>query len=341
MDLSTTSWVPVELGDVVVDGVGYGWQRALVSGHRVDRTGASWPVLLAVAESGHAVPAPGLPGPGSVRSAVYLEPDSVVVSLEPSGRSLHGCFHCGFEETPEDEHLNRSVASWCVMGDEDPIVVAEFADGVLRAWESGVSAPSEEGVLLRRTGPRDDLVLGAGEITAHVLGVLSEDGAEPAPGWWRTVPDRASGLAWRRVRPKDPPDAWTSILSTIGGPYVAGHRAGRPVVFSADGNELEAPWVRLDAEHPHVAVLSAPRRRPGAAFPAGLEVALQSATEGPQLWTCDGPGRWFPVGLPGRRLQAAAYAVQGGDPWFVIDGRLWRPTGGAAGAARFVDPEVP
>jgi hypothetical protein len=303
-------WEPVDLdGGAQITGIERGHHASVIAyGHQGDGP------FAAVIDPDRGARRLQLPGSGPVSSVAVSESIELVVEEVPP---LHviggGPSDSPFEVIHEVDH-DDVVRLWPVCGDEDPQVVVLTSTGRLRVVDAASDDPAEgEGLWL----VADDLgsaplLVGQGQVAAMVAGSLRGGLHDSGEQLW--VSDFYNG--WERVAVDPTPDRFTDILSGMF-PAVAGHRAGRPVLFDQSGTSLDAPAVPLDPDRPQVCVASSGRR---------VVLALQSAEAGPQLWV-GGAGRWTVEPLPPGRLQAARRT---GDSqvWVVIDGRVWHGTVG-------------
>ena len=151
--------------------------------------------------------------------------------------------------------------------------------------------------------------MGQAAVVACVAGLLRGGGHEPGHQLW--VSDPYDG--WTRLDLEPAPEAFTDIYSGMSA-AVAGHRAGLPLLFDEYGTRLETPAVPLQPDHPMVCVLNASDTE--------VELALQSAEAGPQLWIGGAVRPWTVEPLPTGRLEAAR--AHGETLWVLVGGHLWR-----------------
>ena len=101
-------------------------------------------------------------------------------------------------------------------------------------------------------------------------------------------------------------------------PCFAGHRDGRPLAVTAEGDVLSSPSVKLDPSSPTVLVAI---RRHDADSDDHMKLVVQ-AVDGVQLWTRTTRG-WHAQTLPGDVLHAARNDRESSTLWFVTDNLVW------------------
>ncbi len=211
----------------------------------------------------------------------------------------------------DDVDTSDLVRLWPVCGDEDAQVVTLDEDGRLRVIDVvGGDPPEGLGLWAVAAESRSTPILvGQAAMVACVAGLLRGGGHEPGQQLW--VSDPYDGWTRRELDPA--PEAFTDICSGFSA-AVAGHVAGHPLLFNEYGARLETPAVPLQPDHPMVCVLSGSDTE--------VELALQSAEAGPQLWI-GGAGRpWTVEPLPPGRLDAARGHRK--NWWVLVGGQLWR-----------------
>jgi hypothetical protein len=305
-------WQPIELGEAVATGFERGhYDTMVVYGHLVGGP------FAAVVDPGRGVQVLDVPGSGAVSFAAVSEQIELAIEglpplhlledrLPGSPGKPHGRFEvCGDVDTGD------LVRLWPVCGDEDPQVVALDKDGRLRVIDIAVGDPPEgPGLWVAEEDPRSSSILvGQAGMAACVAGLLRGGGLEPGQQLW--VSDFYDG--WTRLNLEPAPEAFSDIYSGIRA-AVAGHRGGFPLLFDEYGTRLETPAVPLQPDHPMVCVLSASDTL--------VQLALQSAEAGPQLWVGGGGSPWRVEPLPPGRLEAAR--AHGDNLWLVVGGQVWR-----------------
>ncbi|HET6167027.1 MAG TPA: hypothetical protein VFE07_09380 [Marmoricola sp.] len=312
--VTTSQWVPVDLGDVEARGIVWGWDRAWVHGYRRP-SDEHVPYVAQVLDSGD-VSEYDVPAQGRLSSVCRLEMQLGLTIGDAPSRLVFVDDDVRQGYVAADEWFETAARTWMTMGDEDPFYVAEWEDGRLTAGEPW-HEDYPEGGGLRHLGRPEELLVGSSDASPYVAGrLLGGDGGEAAVGLWTCSPDMGTygPGGWQRCELDVSPDGFTQIRSSIQ-PSFAGHLDGRPVVWDHDRTGVDVPDVPLDPEHPQVLV---PWRLD--------ELALQTRDEGPQLWSRADRG-WSPRPMPPGRLDDAAVCTTSGLVWVVVDGRLWRPVG--------------
>ena len=211
-----------------------------------------------------------------------------------------------------DVDTSDLVRLWPVCGDEDAQVVALDKGSRLRVIDVlGGDPPEAAGLWTAAADPRSPSILvGQAAMGACVAGPLRGGGQEPGGQLW--VSDPYDG--WTRLELHPAPESFTDIYSGYSA-AIAGHRAGLPLLFSEYGARLETPAVPLQPDHAMVCVLGASATE--------VELALQSAEAGPQLWIGGAARPWTVEPLPTGRLEAARSHGE----------NLWSWSAGRSGAA--------
>ncbi len=305
-------WEHIALGDAVITGVERGhYDTVVVYGH------LSRGPFAAVVDPARGVEILDVPGSDPVSFAAVSEQIELATAGVPplhliedrlpgSPGSSHGPF-----KVDGDVDSSDLVRLWPVCGDEDAQVVALGKDGRLRVIDLvGGDPPDGPGLWVVAADPRSTPILvGQAAVAACVAGPLRGGGQEPGQQLWASDPYDG----WTRRNLEPAPDAFTDIYSGFSA-AVAGHRAGHPLLFNEYGTRLEAPAVPLQPDHPMVCVLRVSDTE--------VELALQSAEAGPQLWVGGAVRPWTVDPLPPGRLEAAR--GQGKNLWVLVGGQLWR-----------------
>lgn len=314
MTTAMTEWTQVDLGDVEIRGVVWGWDKAWAYGCR--RPADQLVPYVAHVRDDGAVMVYDMPSRGRI-SSVFMAADELAVCMGESPAELLYLSSTSPAPRFDDSHepFLSGTRAWVTMGDEDPFYVAEWEDGRLSAGEPW-HEDYPEGRGLRHLGNPQDLLVGSSDVAPFVAGLFSSGGHPEAVGLWTCTADMGPECpgGWEAVQLDPRPDGWTQIKSSSF-PAFAGHLDGSPVVFTQRDGRVEAPDVALDPEHPKVLV-------PWSEY----EVAVQSRDEGPQLWTRGEVG-WQSRRLPPGRLDDAAVCTTSSLVWVVVDGKLWRPAG--------------
>jgi hypothetical protein len=315
----TSQWAPVDLGDVEIRGVEWGYDRALAYGYHRPADDLI-PFVAHVRDDG-VVTVYDMPATGRINSLHQAGSQHAVALGESPTEVLFVDEGVTYPEiTESDESFRFADRTWLAGCDEHIFYVAEWEDGRLttgEAWHEDFP----EGPGLRLHGGPQDLLVCASDVRPFVAGLLSSADGPPSPGLWTSSEDMGPRYpgGWERVELDPAPDAFTHLVNSSQ-PTFVGHRDGRPLLFSfhyADhptGRSLDVPDVLLDPHHPQVLQ------------PWTSQVALQSRDEGPQLWVRDDVG-WVPRPLPPGRLDDAAVCTTSDLVWVVVDGTMWRPTG--------------
>lgn len=305
-------WEHIALGDAVITGVERGhYDTVVVYGHLFGGP------FAAVVDPERGVQVLDVPGSDPVSFAAVSEQIELATAglpplhlledrLPGSPGKPHGPFEvCGDVDTSD------LVRLWPVCGDEDSQVVALDNDGRLRVNDVvGGDPPEGPGLWAVAADPRSTSILvGQAATVACVAGLLRGGGHEPGQQLW--VSDPYDG--WTRLDLEPAPEAFTDIYSGFSA-AIAGHRAGLPLLFDEYGTRLETPAVPLQPDHPMVCVLNASDTE--------VELALQSAEAGPQLWIGGAVRPWTVEPLPTGRLEAAR--SHGENLWVLVGGQVWR-----------------
>lgn len=155
------------------------------------------------------------------------------------------------------------------------------------------------------------------------LQVTSTEGAIVVAGPVTSVPGGpVRPSLWAAGGPEDPdwvetplenvPDAFTSTANWSTACWVAGHRAGIPVVHALNGTELSVPELALDREHPHVALLAVDDQGVRSLAVQGEHAAVILTRSA---------GDWEERTLPPGRLGGASLTPD--RVWALLDGELW------------------
>lgn len=314
----TTQWTPVDLGDVEVRGIEWGWDRAWVHGYRGPASDLV-PYVAHVNDDG-VVASYDLESQGRISSVYHTSSElRVCLGESPAELVLLGDSPSDTPTIERDEEFLSATRVWMAGADGHDFYVAEWEAGRLTAGEAWAE-DFPEGSGLRHVGRPQDLLVGSTDVVVFVAGRLSSADGPSSMGLWTCSEDGGPGYpgGWEQVELDPAPDGFTQIISSHA-PVFAGHRDGMPVLFDRGGGpghqkRVDAPEVLLDPHHPQVLV------------PLPRQVALQSRHEGPQLWVMGDRG-WTPHPLPPGRLDDAAVCTTSDLVWLVVDGRLWRPSG--------------
>ena len=311
---TTIQWVPVDLGEVEVRGVEWGHEYALAYGYRRPASDMV-PFAARVSDEGDVVVF-DLPAHGRIASLYHAGMGHVVCLGESPATLYHLPGHSSTPELLEvDEPFLAGTRTWMAGADGHDFYVTQWEDDRLttgEAWHEDYL----EGPGLRGNGDPEELLVGSSDVVTLVAGLLSSGDEPPAVGLWTNAPDEGPRWpgGWTRVELDPAPDGFTQIRSSVA-PSVAGHRDGRPLLFTHESavevRLLDVPDVPLDPAHPQV-------------LDTAYGIAVQSLYEGPQLWTKTDLG-WRPHPLPSGRLDAASVCTTSDLVWLVVDGRLWRP----------------
>ena len=266
-------WVEVEIADVVVERLGEGNVGVIAEGYREskDRRTA---VLVAVDALGQ-VEIHDAPVAGPIHSVRPCDTGQVLLAVGETSPSLllwpRFAEREGFALVDEKFATESATQLWLTSG-EDMFYITEWADGRLTAAEPHMQELYPEGDGRRGAGSNDPIV-GSGQGIAFVAGELARPGAQARPSLWSINGEGCEPEGeWQEVHLDPRPDAVTDFSEGYG-VGMAGHLNGRPMWFDDIGQPREAPTVELDPDYPQVLIVD------------GGSLALQSRTQGPQLWT--------------------------------------------------------
>jgi hypothetical protein len=299
-----------DLDDAVIWGLARTWSA------RVTAFGSHQgsPFLVSIDEGGQPCTAT-FPDTGRVTSAAGWERTLVSVEVDGAPRFYEVSTPLDVPlqiELIEDEFTRAPARLWVRCGDEDPGCLLMDHEGWVRAGDPYGEDWSTSPRTLRAASPTTTLHVNMSETTVYVGGLLTDTDGEPRPSIWELTEDGARELA------ADTSFDGISDISDGWEPCFAGHRDGRPLVVTAEGDVLSSPSVELDPGSPTVLVAT---KRFGAESDDQTRLVVQ-AVDGVQLWTKTTKG-WQAQDLPGDVLHAARYDSESSTLWFVTDNRLW------------------
>jgi hypothetical protein len=216
----------------------------------------------------------------------------------------------------EDVFTGTRARLWLTCGDEDPGYLLMDPEGWVRAGDPYGEDWSTSPRALRAATSTTTLSVNMSETTVYVGGLLADSDGEPRPSIW----DLGEDVGENGVRRLAAHVAFDGISDISDGwdPCFAGHRDGRPLLITTEGDVLSSPSVELDPNSPTVLVAT---RHFEADSDDHMKLVVQ-AVDGVQLWTGTTEG-WQAQDLPGDVLHAARYDSESSTLWFVTDNRLW------------------